>query len=201
MLAGHRSLSRRPGLLFTALASSAALPAAYPWPVAQVATAQESARVGCEARDNGAPAAANFRAFRGDGQIASGICGKDVAVAPGEYQLAIELDGVLGARPLRVPIAARSGQTGRAQASFETGELLVEVARDGRRSVGMVVLYQDRAEVARMSAGVASRVAVGVYTVDVESRGELRRNEMLSIARAERRVLRIDFASTGAQPK
>ena len=164
------------------------------------ARAEGGARVTCEATDNGAPAAASFRVLRGEQAISSGSCGTELAVSSGSYTLAITLDGVLGAPTTRFPVEAVEGQSARVQARFETGELLVEVARDGRRSVGMVTLYRAEAEIGRGSAGVASRIATGTYTVVVESRGERRRAEGLAIARGERCVLRFDFGA-GGSPK
>lgn len=165
-----------------------------------VARAQERARVTCEATDNGAPTAASFRVLRGEQAISSGSCGSELELPPGSYALAITPDGVLGAPATRFPVEAIAGQSARVQARFESGELLVEVARDGRRSVGLVVLYRGEVEIGRGSAGVASRVATGTYTVVVESRGERRRQEGLTIARGERRVLRFEFGA-GAPPK
>jgi hypothetical protein len=97
-------------------------------------------------------------------------------------------------------VEAAPGQAARVQARFETGELLVEVVRAGRRSVGLVILQRADAEIGRGSAGVASRVATGTYTVVVESRGERRRQEGLAITRGEQRVLRFEFGA-GGSPK
>lgn len=165
-----------------------------------LAHAEEGANVACEATDNGAPAAASVRVLRGEQAIASGSCGAELAVPPGSYALLITLDGVIGAPAARFPVEAVAGRAARVQARFESGELLVEVAREGRRSVGLVVLYRADAEIGRGSAGVASRLATGTYTIVVESRGERRRQEGLAIARGERRVVRFEFG-VGGSPK
>lgn len=166
----------------------------------QRANGEPDPRVGCEALDNGARAAAKFRLLRAGREIGTGACGKELPVAPGSYELAITLDGVLGAEERRVPVEARSGDSQRVRAEFETGELVVEVARDGRRSSGLVVLYRGGREVARTSAGVTTRLPTGGYTIEVESRGQRRRSET-ALARAERRVVQVAFGSQSAQPK
>jgi len=160
------------------------------WPLAR---AQQATLLGCSVTDNGVTAAAHFRVWRGKEPISGAICGYDVAVAPGPYELVITLDGVLGAHEQRVPVQARAGQVTRGQAAFETGELLVELTRTGRRSAGLVLLRQGAKEVARLSAGVATRVGVGTYVVEIESRGQRKRDEGITISRGERRVLAVEF--------
>ena len=160
------------------------------------AHAEGSAKVGCEADENGGRAAASFRVLREGTQIASGICGKYVDVPPGPVTLLVTLDGVLSASVRQFEVEAREGTPARVQAHFETGELLVEVTRDGRRGSALVHLSSGNTEVARTSAGVASRISVGTYAVEVESRGERRRIDGVTIARGARQVLKVDFTGT-----
>lgn len=160
------------------------------------AHADGSAKVGCEADDNGGKAAASFKAMRDGAQIAAGICGKYADVPPGPITLLVTLDGVLAAAERRFELDARPGTPARAQAHFETGELLVEVTREGRRASALVHLTGADGASARTSAGVTSRIGVGTYAVEVESRGERRRIDGVAIARAARQVLKVDFAGT-----
>lgn len=168
--------------------------------VAFVARAEPSARLLCEALDNGALAAAKVRVWQGDREIASGPCGKELSISAGSYEQAISLDGVLGGDERRAPITVRSGETHRLRAEFETGELVVEVSREGRRASALIVLYRNDREVAKTSAGASSRLTVGRYLVEVESRGERRRSEAL-VTRAERRVVQVAFNAPNVHPK
>lgn len=159
------------------------------------AAAQASAKVGCDADENGGRAAASFRALRDGAEIARGICGKYVEVPPGPLTLAVTLDGVLAASERRFEVDAKAGPPTRVTAHFETGALLVEVMRDGRRGSALVHLTAADGATARTSAGVESRLGVGSYTVEVESRGERRHFDGVTIARGARQVLKVDFAA------
>lgn len=159
------------------------------------ARAQPLAKVGCEARENGGRASASFRVLRGDAQIASGSCGKELALPEGAYELLIQLDGALAAEQ-RHRVQVKAGESARPTAQFETGVLLVEITREGRRSVGLVKLLTAEREIATVSAGVESRIAIGVYSITIESRGETRRIDGVAITRGERRVLGVDLGST-----
>lgn len=157
------------------------------------AQAEPPARVGCEAEENGGRAAASVRVLAGDREIASGSCGRELTVPPGRYVLLVRIDGVLGAEPQRFEVEARPGQAARVQARFETGELLVEVTRDGRRSVGLVRLLRGGDEIARLSAGVVSRVAAGRYAIEVESRGSTQRLDDVRVERGARQAVPVMF--------
>jgi hypothetical protein len=108
----------------------------------------------------------------------------------------VTLDGVLAVAERRFELDARPGAPARAQAHFETGELLVEVTRAERRASALVHLTGADGASARTSAGVTSRVGVGSYSIEVESRGERRRIDGVTIARAARQVLKVDFVGT-----
>jgi hypothetical protein len=157
------------------------------------AAAQGSAKVGCDADENGSRAAASFQALREGSQIARGICGKYVEVPPGPLTLVVTLDGVLAMGARRFEVDAKPGPPSRVTAHFETGILLVEVTRDGRRGSALVHLTAADGTTARTSAGVESRVGVGTYAVEVESRSERRRIEGVTIARGARQVLKVGF--------
>jgi len=169
---------------------------------ARSASAEGTARVGCEVRENGAPAAGSFRIARSEQPetaISSGVCGKDLELAPGSYELTVVLDGALGDGEQRFSVSPRAGSPSRVKASFETGELSVEVTRDGRRAAALVQLLRAGVELAKLSAGMVSRVVTGTYALSVESRGESRRVEAVVIARAERRVVSVAFGSSLAR--
>jgi hypothetical protein len=161
--------------------------------------ATPSARVDCEARENGKPASASFRVQRDSTQIVKGSCGRAVEVPPGSYDVVVVLDGVADGAERRQAVEARVDQLTKVQASFETGEILVEVTREGRRGVGTVKLLRAGQVLATLSAGVASRVSVGTYTVEIESRGTRRAFDAVTVSRGERRTLSADFSSNGAQ--
>ena len=159
--------------------------------------AQPTGKLRCEADENGAPAAASFRAFRDGTQIATGPCGKETALPTGPLTIEVALDGVLAAHPEKVRLEISAVGTARARASFETGTLLVDVTRDGRRGAATVKLLDGGRELAQLSAGVASRVSVGTYAIEIESRGERRRVDGVSITRGERRVVGVELAGAG----
>ena len=163
---------------------------------ASLAHAQPTGKLRCEAEENGVPAAASFRALKDGAAIASGACGKDATLPLGAVTLEIALDGVLAARAHKFALEVSAQGTARARASFETGTLLVEVTRDGRRGAATVKLLDDGRELAQLGAGVASRVAVGTYALEIESRGERRRMDGVSITRGERRVVGVDLAGS-----
>jgi len=162
------------------------------------AGAQAQAHLGCQALDNESRAAASFRVYRDGTQIAAGVCGKDQAVPEGSYELVVVLDGALGASEQRLSVTARAGASERPTVRFETGELLIEVTREGRRSTALVQLRANGRTLAQLSAGVATRLVAGTYSLELESRGEKRQIDAVSIARGERRVLGVEF---GAPPK
>jgi hypothetical protein len=162
------------------------------------AGAQALAQLGCQALDNEKSAAASFRIYREGVQIAAGVCGKDQGVPDGTYELVVVLDGALGASEQRLSVTARPGGTERPTVRFETGELLIEVTREGRRSTALVQLRANGRTLAQLSAGVATRLVVGTYSLEIESRGEKRQIDAVTIARGERRVLGVEF---GAPPK
>jgi hypothetical protein len=172
--------------------------AVFLWKGGSSAGAQAPSLVGCQALDNGSRAAASFRIVRDGATISAGICGKDHEVPEGAYELVVVLDGVLGDSEQRVAVTARAGATERPTLRFETGELLVEVTREGRRSTALVQLSTGGRKLAQLSAGVATRLYTGTYSLEVESRGEKRQLAAVTIVKGERRVLGVEF---GAPPK
>ena len=95
-------------------------------------------------------------------------------------------------------MTVRAGAPERPTVRFETGELLLEVTREGRRSTALVQLSAGGRKLAQLSAGVATRLVVGTYSLEVESRGEKRQLDAVTIVRGERRVLGVEF---GVPPK
>jgi hypothetical protein len=163
------------------------------------AASPAQAQVDCEVLENGKPGSGSFRVLSGATAIAKGSCGRPAELAPGRYVLEVTLDGAVDAPSTTQPFEARAGQLAKLKSSFETGELFVEVTRDGRRGVASVKLVRAGRELATLSAGVASRVSVGTYTVLVESRSDKRAFEAVTIARLARRTLTVDFSAAGAQ--
>ncbi len=162
------------------------------------AGAAAPARVDCEVLENGKPSLGSYRLLSGGAEIAKGSCGRAAEAAPGSHELVISLDGALDAPVVRQRAELRVGQLTKAKASFETGELLVELTRDGHRTVGTIKLLQAKEIVATLTAGVAGRVSVGTYAVEIESRGERRSLDSVTIQRGERRRVSQDLSS-GAQ--
>jgi hypothetical protein len=159
------------------------------------AGAEPPGRVDCAVTENGKPASGWFRLAEGDREIGKGSCGKPLDVPPGSYELVVGLDGAADAPQKRERATVKSGQTSTTRAAFETGELLVEVTRAGRRGVATVRLLKGGGALATLSAGVASRISTGTYAVEVESRGEKRRFDAVSVSSGERRVISVDFGS------
>jgi hypothetical protein len=152
------------------------------------------ARIDCEARDNGAPASASFVVLGSAGEIAKARCGQPTSLPAGSYEVAVHLDGAADAPVSRQRVEAGAGQLTKVLAEFETGELLVEITREGRRSVGQIKLLQHGRQLAILSSGVATRVSAGTYTLEVSSRGRTRALEAVTVSRGERRVLSAELA-------
>jgi hypothetical protein len=169
------------------LAFALALPAS--------AAAQAPGKVDCAVTENGKPASGWYRLLEAGKEIAKGSCGKPLDVPAGDYELVVGLDGAADAPEQRQPTRVEGGQTATTRARFETGELLVEVTRAGRRGVATVRLIKGTGTLATLSAGVASRVSTGTYAVEVESRGEKRRFDTVSVSSGQRRVIAVDFGS------
>lgn len=167
--------------------------------IAGSVAAAPSARIDCEIRENGKPSLGSFRLLAGDTQIAKGSCGRPQDVPAGAYDILLSLDGAVDAPLAKQRVDVRVGELTKAQASFETGEILVELTRDGRRTVGTIRLLRNKEPVATLTAGVANRVSAGTYSVEIESRGTRRVLEGVSVARGARRSLNEDFSATGAQ--
>jgi hypothetical protein len=157
------------------------------------ATAQAPAHLDCAPLENGKPASGSFRVLAGDREVARGSCGKGADVPAGAYEVVVALDGVADAPDQRERVTASAGQKRSVAVRFETGELLVEVSRGGRRGVATVKVMRGDKAVATLSAGVASRLSTGTYSVVVESRGEKRSFETVTIASGERRAISVEF--------
>lgn len=164
-------------------------------PVQGQAKPEPLARVDCEARDNGAPASASFTVLGGAGEIAKARCGQAASLPAGAYEVAVQLDGAADAPVSRHRVEAGAGQLTKVVAQFETGELLVEITREGRRSVGQIKLLQHGRQLAILSSGVATRVSAGTYTLELTSRGQKRALEAVTVSRGERRVLSAELAA------
>jgi hypothetical protein len=163
---------------------------------ANPAGATPPARVDCEVLENGKPSLGSYRLLSGETQIAKGGCGRPADAPAGKYELAITLDGAVDTPVFKQPVELRVGELVKAKATFETGEILVELTRDGHRTVGTIKLLRGKDTVATLTAGVASRVSVGTYGVELESRGTRRTLDAVAITRGERRSLREDFSSS-----
>jgi hypothetical protein len=149
--------------------------------------------VDCSPTENGKPASGSLRVLDGNREVAKGSCGKGVDVPAGSYELVVALDGAADGPDQRERVTVAAGQTKSVRPRFETGELLVEVSRGGRRGVATVRVLRAGKQVASLSAGVASRLSTGVYSVEVESRGEKRTFETVTVASGERRAISVDF--------
>jgi len=167
---------------------------------ARPAGAAPSARVDCDVQENGQQALASFRVMAGESEIAKGSCGRAQEVPPGTYEMRVTLDGAVDAPTVKQRIEARVGDLTKARASFETGEILVELTRDGRRTIGTIKLLKGGSVLATLTGGVTSRVSVGTYSVELESRGARRTLDAVTVSRGERRSLSADFSAGGAPP-
>jgi hypothetical protein len=166
---------------------------------ASQAGAAPSARVDCEVLENGKPSLASFRVMTGDSQIAKGSCGRPQEVPGGGYDLVISLDGAVDAPVAKQHLDVRVGELTKAKASFETGEILIELTRDGHRTVGTIKLLRGKEPLATLTAGVTNRLSAGTYGIEIESRGTRRVLEAVTVVRGERKSLNEDFTATGAQ--
>ena len=161
--------------------------------VAPSAWGQAPAHVDCSPTENGKPASGTLRVLDGDREVAKGSCGKGADVPAGAYEVVVALDGAADAPDHRERLTLTAGQARKVAARFETGELLVEVSRGGRRGVATVKVLRAGKAVATLSAGVASRLSTGTYSVEVESRGEKRTFETVTVSAGERRAISVEF--------
>lgn len=163
--------------------------------------AQAKGKLDCEAQENGAVALASFRVLADETQISKGMCGRPIELPPGRYAVTVALDGAADAPEQTQFVEVKAGATGSAKVKFETGEIVVEITRDGRRGVGTVRLLRGMAVVATLTAGVPHRISSGTYGVEIESRGARRTLPAVTISRGELRTIRADLTSDGAQPR
>lgn len=159
------------------------------------ALAQSPARIDCTVLENGHAASGWFKVLENGKELTKGSCGTPADVPAGSYEVVVGLDGALDAPERRERVQAKAGQIANVRAQFETGELLVEVTRGRRRSVASVRVIKGSAPLANASAGVAFRISVGTYKVAVESRGDKREFDAVTISARERRVISVDFGS------
>jgi hypothetical protein len=157
------------------------------------ALGQAPAHVDCSPTENGKPASGSLRVLDGDRELAKGTCGKGADVPAGAYDVVVALDGAADAPDYHERVTLAAGQAKKVAARFETGELLVQVSRGGRRGVATVRVLRSGKAVATLSAGVASRLSTGTYSVEVESRGEKRTFETVTVSAGERRAISVEF--------
>jgi hypothetical protein len=161
------------------------------------AGAAAPAKVDCEVQENGKPALASLRVMAGETQIAKGSCGRPVEVPAGSYDLWVVLDGAVDSPVSKQHVELKEGGSTKAKASFETGEILVELTRDGRRTVGTIKLLRGAEVLATLTPGVANHVSAGTYSVEIESKGTRRTLDAVTVARGERRRLSADLSASG----
>ena len=136
------------------------------------AGADDKGRMLCEILENGRPASGVVSLQQNDKEVATGSCGREFSVAPGEYVAALRLDGALDGPEQRQPISIKPGAVVKPKADFATGTLEVRIASQGKRAAGMAIIKRKGQQLGTLGSGVAAHLSTGVYHVYVRYRSQ-----------------------------
>lgn len=160
-----------------------------------VTSAQDAkdGKVLCDVTENGQAATGTLTVLSGETEVASGPCGKPLAVAAGEYTALVELDGALDGPKQRQPLSVQAGKLAALKAEFATGLLEVRIKSQGRDTAGMAVIRKDGAQIGTLGSGVAAHLSAGRYEVVARYRSQQKAFAEVIIAAGQRTVLDATF--------
>lgn len=146
----------------------------------------------CEITENGHEATGVVSISKGDKEIASASCGREVTVPAGEYVAALRLDGALDGPEQRQSLSV-SPKTGgsviKLKADFGTATLEVKIASSGRRAAGMTIIKRDGQQLGTLGSGVQAHLSAGTYHLLVRYRTQEKDLGEIALKAGEQRVL------------
>ena len=157
------------------------------------AAAAEDGKVLCDVTENGQAATGTVVVLSGETEVASGPCGKPLAVAPGEYTARIELDGALDGPEQRKPLSIQAGKLAALKAEFATGLLEVKIKSQGRDTAGMAVIRKDGKQIGTLGSGVAAHLSAGRYQIVARYRSQQKEFADVTITAGQRTTLDAAF--------
>jgi hypothetical protein len=150
-------------------------------------------KVACEVKENGKAASGTLSLMQGDKEVASGPCGKPVAIAAGDYDAVLSLDGALDGPQQKKPVKVEAGKTASVAADFATGMLEVRIRSQGRDTAGMAIIRKDGKQVGTLGSGVAAHLSTGSYQVVAKYRTQQKVFESVAIEQGKINVLEASF--------
>lgn len=157
--------------------------------------AAADASVRCEILENGQPASGTMVILDGAREVASGTCGKPLAVAVGTYTALLRLDGAIDGPEQRMPlsIAANAKTAPALKADFATGTLEVRVLSESKAAAGMAIIRKDGKQIGTLGSGVPAHLSAGSYEIVVRHRSAQKSFEAVVIARGQHKTLEVTF--------
>jgi len=150
-------------------------------------------KVLCDVTENGEAATGTLTVLSGETEVASGPCGKPLAVAAGEYTALVELDGALDGPKQRQPLSVQAGKLAALKAEFATGLLEVRIKSQGRDTAGMAIIRKDGAQIGTLGSGVAAHLSAGRYEVVARYRSQQKAFDEVIITSGQRTTLDAAF--------
>ena len=146
----------------------------------------------CEARENGSSATGTMEIWRQHKRVGRVTCGDTLEVAPGKYEVTIQIDGVLD-RPTKTrQVSVSADRVSKISVDFPTGILEVRIEAQGRRGVGTVVVSRGKKQLGSLSSGVAGHLSAGNYRIEINHKG-LRQTHRVTVNPGQRRVFQAKF--------
>jgi hypothetical protein len=137
-----------------------------------VVMAEATGKVVCNISENGQPASGVISVQKDGNEIATGSCGRELAVPAGNYIAALRLDGAFDGPEQRQNIEIKAGGTQKVNADFATAVLEVRITSGGRRAAGMAVIKRKGQQLGTLGSGVNAHVSAGTYRILVRYRGQ-----------------------------
>jgi hypothetical protein len=139
---------------------------------APAALAEPNGKVLCEITENGLAASGVISIQANGKEVATGSCGRELSVPPGDYTAALRLDGALDGPEQRQPLHVTPGELLHPHADFQTGTVEVRIASQGRRAAGMAIIKRKGQQLGTLGSGVAAHLTSGVYRILVRYRAQ-----------------------------
>lgn len=123
------------------------------------------AKVTCEITENGESGSGTISIQRDGQEVASGTCGKELSVDPGNYTATLRLDGALDGPSQQKPLSLQPNGKLNIKVDFATGTLEVRIASQGKRAAGMAIIKKNGVQIGTLGSGVAAHLSAGAYQV------------------------------------
>lgn len=157
------------------------------------ALAEPSGKVLCEITENGLAASGVISVQVGGKEVATGACGRELSLPPGDYTAALRLDGALDGPEQRQPLHVQPGELLHPRADFATGTIEVRIASQGRRAAGMAIIKRNGQQLGTLGSGVAAHLTSGKYHIFVRYRAQEKDLGEVTLAPGQQVVLDAAF--------